>query len=162
MKLLMLFVPIWLVGSMIPARAVELDPALPAMNFVSSLARDELYGVIKANPAFAHLDKDLVGSPIVLRVSHSLLPVVTNSRVVVTYEIRVQGKDAARYVYQRSFTRAINFRAEDDATYGLGRDGLDWLKSTATEFADAASHDTRLADLKREYDRYFGPPGAAK
>lgn len=158
MKLRTLFVPIWLVASMIPARAAEPDTALPAMNFVSSLARDELYGLIKANAAFSHLDKELVGSPIVLRVSHSLLPGVTNNSVVVTYEIRVQGKDTASYAYQRSFTRAINFRAKDDATYGLGRDGLDWLKSTATEFAAAASQDARLGDLKREYDRYFGTP----
>ena len=151
---------------------------LPAMNFVSSLARDELFGLIKTHATFGNLDKELFGSPIMLRISHSLqptaagmatgllsaiwsggtlglLPAVTNNNLVVSYEVRVQGKDIATYTYQRTFTRAVNIWAKDE-TYGLGKDGLEWLKSTVGEFTIAAYGDPKLAALKKEYERYFG------
>lgn len=160
------------------ARADELGTPLPAMNFYCSIAREELFALIKANPAFAKLDQELIGSPITLRVSHTLqptgkgtatgllsaiwsggtlglLPVVTNNSFVVTYEVRVQGKSIGTYTYQRSFTRAINIWAKDDATYGLGKEGLEWLKGTAGEFATAAAADSKLAELKKEYELYF-------
>ncbi|MEZ5533118.1 MAG: hypothetical protein R3E69_12150 [Steroidobacteraceae bacterium] len=152
--------------------------ALPAMHFYSSIAGNELYALIKADATFAQLDEALIGSPIELRVSHSLqptaggkaagllsaiwsggtlglLPVVTNNNLVVTYEVRVQGRSIASYSFQRSFTRAINIWAQDDATYGLGKEGLEWLKSTVGEFTTAASQDPRLATLQREYEAYF-------
>lgn len=166
-------------ASLVPARAEGPHGALPAMNFVSSVASRELFDLIRAHATFARLDRELAGSPITLRVSHTLqptsggkatgllsaiwaggtlglLPVVTNNSFVVTYEVRVHGKDVARYSYEKSFTRAINIWAKDDATYGLGREGLDWLKSTAGEFAAAASQDPKLAALQREYEQYFG------
>lgn len=164
-----------------PAPAAEPDAALPAMNFVSTVARDELFALLKAHAAFARLDKELVGSPITVLIRHSLqptatgkatgllsaiwsggtlglLPAVTNNSLVVTYEVRVHGKDLATYSYRRTFTRAVNLWAKGDATYGLGKEGLEWLKSTATEFAAAAAADARLAELKREYQLYFGEP----
>jgi hypothetical protein len=152
---------------------------LPAMNFYASVAGDELFATVKENAAFANLDKELLGSPIMLRVTHSLqptgagkttgllsaifagstlglLPVVTNNSLVVTYEVLVHGQDVTTYSYQRSFTRAINIWAKDDATHGLGKDGLEWIKGTATEFAAAAAHDEKLAALQKEYVLYFG------
>jgi hypothetical protein len=155
------------------------DGALPAMNFYSSIADDELFDIVKTNAAFVKLDKELVGSPITLRIRHSLqptatgkatgllsaiwaggtlglLPAITNNSFVVTYEIRVQGKDIATWSYQRTFTRAVNVWAKDE-TYGLGKEGFEWMKTTAAEFAAEAARDARLADLKREYERYFGP-----
>lgn len=152
---------------------------LPAMNFVSSIASDELFALIQASPTFAKLDKELVGSPITLRITHTLqpttagkttgllsaiwaggtlglLPVVTNNSFVVTYEVRVQGKDVATFSYERSFTRSVNIWAKDDATYGLGKEGLEWLKSTAAQFTTAASGDAGIAALRSEYERYFG------
>jgi hypothetical protein len=163
------------------AIAAEPDPALPAMNFICSVAEAELYDLIKANAPFGKLDKELIGSPITLRISHTLqptaagkatglvsailsggtlglLPAVTNNSLVVTYEIRVQGKDFATYSYERSFTRAVNIWASDDATHGLGKDGFEWLKSTAGDFAAEASRDSRLAEIKKEYETYFGTP----
>ncbi len=160
------------------ARADGPQGALPAMNFHSTIAGRELYALIKAHATFARLDDRLIGSPIVLRVSHSLrptaggnaaglvsaiwsggtpglLPMVTNNSFVVTYEVRVQGKDVASYSFRRRLTRAIDIRAQDDATYGLGKEGLEWLKSTVGEFTAAASRDPALAALQREYDAYF-------
>ena len=40
----------------------------------------------------------------------------------------------------------------------VAREGLDWLKGTATEFTTAAGTDPKLAALKKEYERYFGTP----
>ena len=122
--------------------------ALPPMNFYASVAANELIQRIKEAPAFARVEKELVGSPIQLRVTHSLqptaggqaagllsaiwaggtlglLPVVTNNNLVLSYEIRVNGKEVARYDFNRSFTRAVNIWMEkNDPTYGLGEDGL--------------------------------------
>lgn len=156
--------------------------ALPAMNFYASVAGDELLANIKASPAFRKVDKDLPGSPLVLRVTHTfqptaggqaagfmtallagstlgLLPVVTNNNLVLVYEVRVNGKTLLRQDFQRSFTRAsaIWNATADDPTHGLGADGLEWAKSTATDFADKAAQDPALLALATEYAFYFGP-----
>lgn len=151
---------------------------LPAMNFSCSIARDEMFAAVKLSSAFNKLDKELYGSPVTLRITHTLrptaggkaagllsaiwsggtlglLPVVTSNNFIVRYDIRVQGRDIATYSYQRSFTRAINIWAKD-STYGLGEDGLAWLKSTATQFADEVGRDPNVAELQREYAFYFG------
>ncbi|HEY6926630.1 MAG TPA: hypothetical protein VI653_24305 [Steroidobacteraceae bacterium] len=162
------------------AAAADSDSALPPMHFLSSVAGDELFTALKANPAFGRLDKEAVGSPIVLLVTHSLrptaagkatgllsavttgvtlglLPVVTNNSLVVTYSVRVNGKDVATHSYERTFTRAVNIWAnKNDTTHGLGKEGLEWVESTAGEFARDALLDAKLADLKHEYDFYFG------
>jgi hypothetical protein len=152
--------------------------ALPAMGFYSSIASEELFGLVKANDQFVRVDRELFGSPIILRVTHSLqptaggkaagllsaifaggtlglIPAVSNNNLVVTYEIRVHGREFVTYSYQRAFTRAVNIWAKDE-TYGLGKDGLEWLKSTVGEFTIAAYGDPKLAALKKEYERYFG------
>jgi len=154
--------------------------ALPAMNFYGSIASDELFELIKKNDQFARLDKELYGSPLQLRVTHSLqptaggkatglvsaifsggtlglLPMVTNNSLVVTYEVRVHGRELVSYSYQRSFTRAVNMWAKD-ATHGLGVDGLAWLKSTSGEFTAAAANDAKLVSLKKEYEHFFSAP----
>ncbi|HKE95331.1 MAG TPA: hypothetical protein VKB34_13550 [Povalibacter sp.] len=151
---------------------------LPAMNFVCTLARNEMFDAIKLNAVFGRLDKELYGSPITLRITHTLqptaggkaagllsaiwsggtlglLPLVTSNNFIVRYDVRVQGRDIATYSYQRTFTRAVNIWS-DDKTYGLGEDGLAWLKSTARQFADDIARDPKVADLQREYAFYFG------
>lgn len=154
--------------------------ALPPMNFYASVAAEELLQQVRADPAFALVDKQLVGSPIQLRVTHSLrptaggqaagllsaiwagstlglLPVVTNNNLVLSYEVRVNGKEVARYEFNRSFTRAVNIWAErNDPTHGLGQDGLDWARSTAADFAAKAAQDPALVALAQEYASYFG------
>jgi hypothetical protein len=156
--------------------------ALPAMGLYSSVERDELVTALKATPAFANIDGDLPGSPFAVVVTHSLrntaagnasgffsaliagttlglLPVVTNRSLVVTYEIRVNGHDITSYTYEKTYTRAVNIWAEaHNPSRGLGKDGLDWIRSTALSFAADASKDAKLAELVREYDFYFSAP----
>lgn len=174
-----LAVSLCLVARIAPAAAGDSRAALPAMDFTSSIANEELFRLIKASATFPQLERDLVGSPIVLRVVYTLqpaagdkaagllaaiwagglpglIPAITNDSFSVTYEVRVHGKLVASYSYRQSFGRAINLWAKDDQTYGLGRDGFAWLKSTAIQFTAAAARDPRLADLRREYHRYFG------
>ena len=138
----------------------------------------ELSSVEVTKAQFARIDKELFGSPLHLRVMHTLqptaggkatgllsaiftggtlglIPAVTNNSLMVTYEVRVHGRELVSYSYQRTFTRAVNIWAKDE-TYGLGKEGLEWLKSTATEFTTAAASDAKLAALKQEYERYFG------
>ena len=163
---------------------VTADPnAFPPMSFYASVAENELLGIVKAQPAFAQLDKELLGSPIQVRVTHTLqptaggqaagllsaiwagstlglLPVVTNNNLVLVYEVRVNGKEIARYDFQRSFTRAIGiWGAQNDPTYGLGAEGLEWAKSTASEFAAKAAQDPALLALAKEWKFYFGNGG---
>ena len=167
-----------------PASAAPATPvpasALPAMSFHGSIADAELFDLVKKSDMFARLDKELYGSPISLRVMHTLqptaggkaagllsavltggtlglIPAVTSNSLVVTYEVRVHGRELVSYSYQRVFTRAVNIWAKDE-TYGLGKDGLEWLKSTAGEFTVAAYGDPKLAALKSEYERYFSAP----
>jgi hypothetical protein len=153
---------------------------LPPVEFNGSVAGDELYTILKSDPMFVGLSKELMGCPIVLRVTHSfvitsggkasgitsalfaggtlgLLPVVTNNDLVITYEVLVNGTVLTTYAYRRNFTRAVNIWSHD-TTYGLGKDGLEWAKSTATQFTADAAKDAKLADLASEYQFYFGAP----
>ena len=163
-----------------PATASTPASSLPAMSFYGSIADDELFDLVKKSDQFARLDKELIGSPLQLRVMHALqptasgkatgllsaiftggtlglIPAVTNNSLMVTYEVRVHGRELVSYSFQRTFTRAVNIWAKDE-THGLGKEGLEWLKSTATEFTTAAATDPKLASLKKEYERYFGAP----
>ena len=163
-----------------PATASTPASSLPAMSFYGSIADDELFDLVKKTDQFARLDKELIGSPLQLRVMHALqptasgkatgllsaiftggtlglIPAVTNNSLMVTYEVRVHGRELVSYSFQRTFTRAVNIWAKDE-THGLGKEGLEWLKSTATEFTTAAAIDPKLASLKKEYERYFGAP----
>ncbi|HZF16639.1 MAG TPA: hypothetical protein VE046_11910 [Steroidobacteraceae bacterium] len=159
------------------ARAAPAD-ALPPIQFNGTVAGDELYNLLKADPQFANLSKELIGCPIVLRVTHSfaltsggkasafgsaiwaggtlgLLPVVTNNDLVITYDLVVNGTVLATHAYQRNFTRAVNIWA-NDTTYGLGKDGLAWAKGTVAEFSAAVANDPKFASLAAEYAFYFG------
>ena len=154
--------------------------ALPAMSFYGSIADDELFELIRKSEQFGRIDKKLFGSPLHLRVMHTLqptaggkatgllsaiftggtlglIPAVTNNSLMVTYEVRVHGRELVSYSYQRTFTRAVNVWAKDQ-THGLGKEGLEWLKGTAREFTIAAASDAKLVLLKKEYERYFGAP----
>lgn len=161
------------------AEAPAVTGTLPAMNFYSSIAGQELFDLVRRAPQFALLDRELLGSPISLSITHSLqptaggkaagllsaiwaggtlglLPAVTSNSLVIRYEVRVHGREYVTYSYQRIFTRAVNIWAKDD-TYGLGKDGLEWLRSTAAEFTAAVATDVKLSELRRDYVRYFGP-----
>lgn len=157
--------------------------ALPPMNFSASVAADPLFERIKAAPAFAQASKELVGSPIRLRVTHTLqptaggqaagflsaivagstlglLPVVTSNNLVLSYEVTVNGKKLLRRDFERAFTRAENiWTAQNDPTYGLGEDGLAWAQETATQFAAEVAQDPALLELAREFEFFFGVGG---
>lgn len=164
-----------------PPAVVPAPEALPPLRYFGTVAGDELFNRIRAAPRFAQLSKELVGSPLLLRVSHSfemtaggkatgftsailagstlgLLPVVTNQDVVINYELVVNGVTLSTYTYRRNFTRSQNIFATD-TTYGLGKEGLAWALGTADEFLAAVAGDARLAELVAEYRYYF--PAAA-
>jgi hypothetical protein len=161
------------------------SPALPTMLFLSSIAEDELFDLIKATPAFAALDKEMVGSPLTLMVTHTvrptaggqaagfisgilsgstlgIIPVVTSNRLVVKYEVRLNGKPVTEYQFERTDTRAVNiWAAGNDKHAGLGKDGFDWLKSTAGEAAAKLAVDPALAAVRRDIEFYFAAPAPA-
>lgn len=158
----------------------EAAEPLPPMNFVSSVAADPLFAKVKAVPAFSRAEQNLAGSPISLRVTHTLqptaggqaagllsaivagstlglTPLVITSKLVLSYEVSVNGKVLLRREFERAFTRAQNmWSMQNDPTYGLGEEGLAWAIETATEFANDPSGRTALAELADEYRFYFG------
>jgi hypothetical protein len=165
------------VAAVAPAITADPNRALPPMRWFGTVAGEELYKLVKADPRFAQINSELIGSPVLLRVSHSfeatsggkaagftsailagstlgLLPVVTNSDLVITYELVVNGTTLSTYSYRKNFTRSFNIYAKDD-TYGLGKEGLVWAKSTVAEFLTAARSDAKLAALVAEYEFYF-------
>jgi hypothetical protein len=136
--------------------------------------------LIKAAPRFAKLDREQVGSPIALVVTHNfetsaggkaggllsavlagstlgLIPLVINGDLAVTYEFQVNGVTISSRTYQKNYTQAQNLLAKD-ATYGLGKDGLAWARSTAEQFLAASATDEKLAELVTEYRYYFPRP----
>lgn len=169
-----------------PAPAAPAAPAaqpavapLPSMKFISSVASDELLAALKAQPVLSALDKDLPGSPLALVVTHTLrptaggqvggflsavlsgstlglIPLVTNDRLVVRYEVLLNGKLVASYSFERTATRAQNlWSAGADGYGGLGKAGMEWLKSTAAEAAAKFSADPALHSVRDEIDFYF-------
>lgn len=151
---------------------------LPPLRFNGSVAGDELYARLKQEPRYMKLDRELVGSPIELRVTQAseataggkaaglasaifagstlgLLPVVTNADLVITYAYTVNGTEVASWSYRKNFTRSQNIYAEDKS-YGLGAEALAWVKTTADQFLADSRTDLKLAELVREYEFYFG------
>lgn len=162
----------------------DVAPSLPPMHFVSSLAENELYALFKASRGFSTLDDELYGSPLKLVVTHTsrptaggqaagllsavisggtlgIIPMVTNDHLVVRYEVMLNGKTVTSYSFERTATRAINIWG-GGGDYGLGKAGLEWVKSTATEAAGKLANDPALAALQREIAFYFPETAAAK
>lgn len=160
-----------------PPPAATAPRALPPMRWFGTVAGEELYKLVKADARFAQINSELIGSPVLLRVSHSfeatsggkaaglasailagstlgLLPVVMNNDLIINYELVVNGTTLSTYTYRKNFTRSVNIYAKDE-TYGLGKEGLAWAKSTVAEFLAAARDDAKLAELVAEYEFYF-------
>ena len=165
-----------------PAAPARADEPLPGMRFNSTIASGVLYDALKATPKFSQLDNELHGSPMTVSVTHiaetstasmagsitsaifagatlGLLPVVTNRDFTVKYEIYVNGNAITSHSYSHHISRVYNALAKDK-TYGLGEDGLAWVKSTAAQFAADAATDPRVDALIDEYHVYFDPPPA--
>jgi hypothetical protein len=169
------------------ASAAPAVSALPAMYFLGTVASDELYDALRKNPAFSTLDKELVGSPLTLMVTHTLrptaggqaagllsavlsgstlglIPIVSNERLVVKYEVLLNGKPVTSYSFERTATRAQNlWTAGADGYGGLGKAGLEWVKSTTAEAAAKIASDPALLAVRDEIEFYFPPkPTEAK
>jgi hypothetical protein len=165
------------------AQAAADNPAMPSMMFVSTIAGDEIYAVLKADPKFATLDKEKPGSPIMIRITHiyghtsagtasglasaifagatlGLLPAVTNKDLIMTYEVLIHGSSAISYTYSKNITRVFNIHSTDK-THGLGADGLAWVSDTAKLFSADLARDSRYGDLQAEYRFYFEPAAAS-
>jgi hypothetical protein len=152
---------------------------LPSWQFASTIAGDELYAALKETPTFASLDKEKLGSPVAIRVSHmfghtskgtasaiasallaggtlGILPAFSNRDLTVTYEILVNGSILLSYQYSKNLTRVFNIHSTDK-THGLGAEGVAWVTGTASQFAADVAHDSKFAELQAEYRYYYVP-----
>ena len=75
----------------------------------------------------------------------------------IIYEYRVNGRVVSRYSYKKAITRSINLWKSNDTTHGLGKDGLEWARSTADRFLQDSASDAALAAVVEEYNAYFTP-----
>jgi hypothetical protein len=153
------------------------DTPLPSMQFVSTIAGDEIYDILKQNSLFQTLDKEKPGSPVTIVVSHiyehtggaaslataiftigslGLLPAVTNRDLIIKYEVVVHGSTLVTYTYSKNLTRVFSIYAKD-TTHGLGNDGIAWVRDTARQFSAAFSSDPKVSQLQGEYHFYFTP-----
>lgn len=156
---------------------------LPQMRFISSIVGDEVLAVLKAHQSLSRLDEELPGSPLVLAVTHTIrptaggtaaglisailaggslgiLPVVTNQRMVIRYEVLLNGRTIVRYDFEDTATRAENIWAAGHNEHdGLGDSQVEWVESTAAEVATRLSQDPVLLALGDEIGFYF--PAAA-
>lgn len=148
---------------------------LPPMRYITSLAGDEVFNTLKANPAFQMLDKELPGSPLSMLVTHTvrptpggqaaglltailsgstlgLIPIVSSERMVLRYEVLLHGKSVATYQFERKAAKASNLWTMDA---GLDKASLAWVKETAGEVATKAARDPALRALQQEIAYYF-------
>lgn len=171
--------PTMMPAAPVPPPVPPAGAALPAMSFESSLISDELLQALKATAPLSRMDKELVGSPLRLVVSHTmrptaggnavgflsailsgstlgLLPVVSNDRLVVRYDVMLNGKSITSYSFERTATRAQNIWVAGHDGYGeLGKSGADWVKSTAAEVAAKLAVDPALLAVRDEVAFYF-------
>lgn len=157
---------------------------LPTLYFHADDVGGDLFDQLHANRLLANLSKEALGSPIQLRIFHSvhpasvdaknffsgllsigtlgLSPVVMTGEHTLHYEIYVNGQRVARYDYSANLSRAQHLRSTGaDATHGLGSDGQVWAKSTVDLFLKDLARDESVRSLAREYQQYFGTAAAA-
>jgi len=168
-----------LTGLLYSGAAAAADAALPAMRFSGDELGGEFFEQIQRAPLFTKMSREAIGSPIELRVYHTyrinrggatasgllaaatlgILPEVSSGEHAVVYEVLVNGVVLSTYKYHRSLTRAHNLWSTD-TTHGLGKDGLEWAKSTVDQFVRDAGADAKLTALIAEVDYYFAPAPA--
>lgn len=163
------------------------DLVLPTVLFHADAAGSELFDALHSSRLLANLSKEAPGSPIQLRIFHSvhpahvdaknffsgllsvgtlgLSPVVMSGEHTLHYELYVNGQRVSRHEYSANLSRKqyLNDRTAD-ATHGLGTDGQVWAKSTVELFLKDLARDDAVRSLTEEYQRYFGtsaPPGSS-
>lgn len=132
---------------------------------------------LKKTPEFAGLDKELIGSPVALRITMSrqatnggtaagltsailaggtlgLLPIVENKDLTITYEILVHGEPITSHSYTENFTDAINLYSMKGFNE-LPNNAMTWVKGTIPQFVSECSKDPKVTALSDEYRYYF-------
>jgi hypothetical protein len=153
---------------------------LPSWQFASTVVADDLYDALKATPTFAALDKEKLGSPVAVRVSHmfghtskgtaseiasallaggtlGLLPAFSNRDLTLRYEILVNGSVLLSYQYSKNLTRVFNLHSTDK-THGLGAEGVAWVTGTAGQFAADVRAIRNLPSCRRSTATTTRPP----
>ncbi len=155
---------------------------LPTVAFRADASGDDLFDALQSAHVFAHLSKEAPGSPIQLRIYHSvhpasvdaknffsgllavgtlgLSPVVMSGEHTMHYEMYVNGERISRYEYTAKLSRNEHLNGKTaDPTHGLGPDGVIWAKSTVELFLNDIAHDDSVRALNEEYRMYFGATG---
>jgi hypothetical protein len=151
---------------------------LPTVSFRADASGDDLFDSLQSAHLFAHLSKEAPGSPIQLRIYHSvrpanvdaknffsgllavgtlgLSPVIMSGEHTMHYELYVNGQRIMRYEYSAKLSRSESMHGKTaDATHGLGPDGVVWAKSTVGLFLNDLAHDNSVRALNDEYQAYF-------
>jgi hypothetical protein len=157
---------------------------LPVISFRADASGDDLFDGLQSAHLFAHLSKEAPGSPIQLRIYHTvhpakvdaknffsgllsvgtlgLSPVIMSGEHTMHYELYVNGQRILRYEYNAKLSRSEYAHGKTaDATHGLGPDGVVWAKSTVDLFLNDLVHDNSVRALNEEYQVYFGAPAPA-
>ncbi len=166
------------------APETQADLVLPTVLFHADAAGDELFDALHSSPLLKHLSKEAPGSPIQLRIFHSvhpahidaknffsgllsigtlgLSPVVMSGEHTLHYELYVNGQRVLRREYSANLSRKQYLRERPaDATHGLVPDGQAWARSTVDLFLKDLANDDAVRALNEEYRRYFGTSPAA-
>lgn len=178
----------WLVAgcllSCATASVAQQTPAvpapLPAMRFASDPVGEMLLPLVRSAPRFQKIGTDLIGSPIELRIYRTfemtpggragdnvsgllaastlgLIPHMYSGEHVIHYDLLVNGAMISRFAYRKVLSRTHNIWSSD-TTHGMGKDGLEWAKSTVDLFLKDSSADPKMAELSADFDFYFGAP----
>ena len=163
------------------SRASQAAVLLPTISFRADPSGNDLFDALQSAHLFANLSKEAPGSPIQLRIYHSvhpanvdaknffsgllsvgtlgLSPVIMSGEHTMHYELYVNGQRISRYEYSATLSRNEYLRGKTaDATHGLGPDGVVWAKSTVDLFLNDLAHDNSVRALNDEYQAYFGAP----
>jgi hypothetical protein len=160
----------------VAATEAQQDSVLPALRFTGDALGSEFYEQIQRAPQFQKMNREALGSPIELRVYHTyrlnrgsaattgllaaatlgLLPEVSSGEHSIVYEVLVNGVLLSSHKYSKALTHAHNLWTKD-TTHGMGKEGMEWAKSTVALFLKDAAADPKLSALAAEFDYYFGP-----
>ena len=155
------------------------DVVLPTIFFHADAAGDDLFDALHSSHLLARLSREAVGSPVQLRIFHSvhpahvdaknffsgllsigtlgLSPVVMSGEHTMHYELFVNGQRISRHEYSANLSRKEYLSGKGaDATHGLGPDGLVWAKATVDLFLKDLARDSSVRALSEEYRLYFG------
>jgi len=152
---------------------------LPIVAFRADASGNDLFDALQTAHMFAHLSKEAPGSPIQLRLYHTvhpahvdaknffsgllmvgtlgLAPVIMSGEHTMHYELYVNGQRLLQYEYSAKLSRNEHLNGKaTDTTHGLGPDGVVWAKSTVDMFLKDLANDRSVHALNDEYQVYFG------